>query len=570
MEPARFVDWSASEADFNRSVEAILQRMWEGVGGCRAYILDGRGGDEGIDVGVERDGVVFHIYQLKFFPEGMSGGFVKRRDQVKRSFARVAERPGLEYWTLIMPKNPTSSERRYTLALKNGQAIEIDVWGVGRLDQEAARHPDLLGALTRRPVIEAVRDMNMESTALVGPDALAQRLGKLSDLANSRSAYWGMHVESRPGLTTMTPVPKRPDAAEMEPLGVRFDAMFTPKHQELHKRFQQLLTFGGSRGVHLPAEVVSSLEMEGPEWFAKKTSHVSVSLIPEVLAAGRTAVLRTMSAQGYVESELPGTVDALTRGTRGFTLEATFQQLALTLSHGDEVGGNLSVAWQLSGLPASVARTVLLAFRQINAGKTVEIWIDGNRAATLVDLEPEAGQSDLPPDTFEFIDDLAVLSREFGVEFTVPSEFTVLDRIDIRFVRHLIEGKASYSPRYPAFFATLNDPTMDTEGQASLTEPQAVFIRFEDAAIEVLGRLLPLGTLAAYHPSMRARDACAHIAAIEAGQGDGRRVAFDPTDVTPVRLWLPDRWPDSNANLCITPWAIEGISEDLPADALLT
>lgn len=74
MEPARFVDWSASEADFNRSVEAILQRMWEGVGGCRAYILDGRGGDEGIDVGVERDGVVFHIYQLKFFPRECLAG----------------------------------------------------------------------------------------------------------------------------------------------------------------------------------------------------------------------------------------------------------------------------------------------------------------------------------------------------------------------------------------------------------------------------------------------------------------------------------------------------------------
>lgn len=570
MKSERFVDWSASESDFNRSAEALLQRMWDGVPGCRAYVLDGRGGDEGIDIGVERHGVVFHIYQLKFFPEGMSGGFVKRRDQVKRSFLTAAARSGLEEWTLITPRNPTASERRYTLGLRGDRAIAINVWGASHLDQEAAKHPDLLGAFTRRPLVDAVRDMQLEAAALVRPDDLPERLGKLSDLANSRSLYWGMHIGSQPGMTTMTLVPKRPDAAEKEPLGIRFEASFGPEHGALHQRFEQVLSFGGSGGVDLPADVVGSLVMEGPEWFAKETSNVRVLLVPEVLAEGLPAELRIVSAEGYVRAAVPGTISALTRGVRGFTLEASFQQLALTLRSEDGVGASLTLSWLLAGLPASMARAVLLVYGLIRAGETAEVWVHGGRAATLRNPQQEFGQAELPQDCFDFVDDLTVLSREFGVEFTVPEDFTLMDRIDVRFVRHLVEGKASYSPRYASFYATLNDANPEVESEALRTERQAVFLRFENASIEVLGRRLPVGTLGAYHGSVRARDVDGGIGASEAGGGQGRRVAFDPTDDVPILLWLPDRWADADAPIRLTPWSIDGVTEKLALEALAT
>lgn len=256
------VNWSSSQDDFNRSVDALVQRLWANAPGCRAYVLDGRGGDEGIDIGVERDGSVFHIYQLKFFPQGMSNGFVKRRQQVKASFDAALAHDGLEAWTLITPRNPTSSERRFTLNLRGDRDIIIDVWGQSQLDQEVARYPDLLAAFTRRPVVDLMEQMHVEKAALARPDDLTDRLGKLTDLANSRSPYWGVNLAAQPGTTTVALFPKREDAPEREPLSVTFSANFGAEQEDLRERFEDVLAFGGSGGVELPAEVVQSLTME--------------------------------------------------------------------------------------------------------------------------------------------------------------------------------------------------------------------------------------------------------------------------------------------------------------------
>lgn len=561
------VNWSSSQEDFNRSVEVLLQRLWAGVPGCRAYALDGRGGDEGIDIGVERDGSLVHIYQLKFFPEGMSGGFTKRRRQVKDSFDAAMAHDGLEAWTLITPRNPTGSERRSTMRLRGDRDITVDVWGCSHLDHEVSRFPDLLAALTRRPVVDLMQQMHAEEAAMARPEDLPERLSKLTDLANSRSPYWGVNLSAEPGITTLTFVPKRDDAAEMEPLAVSFEARFGPQQEDLRKRFEEVLAFGGSGGVQLPTEVVQSVTMEGPEWFAQTTSTARVAIYPAVFAEATSAVLRVVSLEGWVLAEVPGQVDALTRGSRGFTLEACFQQLALTLRSEDGVGAELALSWQVAGLPARIARNVLHTYSQIRDGGSAEIWVNNRLAATLREPLATSDEAEVPQDTFDFVDDLAVLSGEFGVEFTVPTDFTPLDRIDVRFVRHLIEGKASYSPRFGSLNATLTDATLDQEGRDALSEPRAIYITLDDAAIPVLGRTLPVGKLSVYHPSARARDAADHVAAAEQGTAQGRRVTFEPTNDVPIRLWLADRWVDPHAPVLITPWGIDGIQEELPQEA---
>ncbi len=54
-------------------------------------VVNGRGGDGGVDVSVTYPDGRLVIYQLKYYPEGMSGGFVGRRDKVKKSFVRAVK-----------------------------------------------------------------------------------------------------------------------------------------------------------------------------------------------------------------------------------------------------------------------------------------------------------------------------------------------------------------------------------------------------------------------------------------------------------------------------------------------
>src|SRR5690554_5709372 len=88
---------------FERAVELLLQRKHQ-AGPGKAQAIDGRGGDEGIDVDVtEPDGTISTIYQLKYFPEGFSGGFREvRRKQILNSFrAAMKHEPAL--WVLVVP-----------------------------------------------------------------------------------------------------------------------------------------------------------------------------------------------------------------------------------------------------------------------------------------------------------------------------------------------------------------------------------------------------------------------------------------------------------------------------------
>lgn len=171
MDPVRQVNWLANREDFDRVVEALLQRMWSTKADGVAYAIDGRGGDGGLDVFVSANGdpdEPEHVYQLKFFPEGMSGGFKKRRDQVKNSFSSVADKPTLKTWTLVVPGNPTTQELKSVLALKGSRYVGVDVMGQSKLDEAIAHYPDLLAWATRDPLVETLRTARMETDALVG------------------------------------------------------------------------------------------------------------------------------------------------------------------------------------------------------------------------------------------------------------------------------------------------------------------------------------------------------------------------------------------------------------------
>lgn len=162
--------------------------------------------------------------------------------------------------------------------------------------------------------------------------------------------------------------------------------------------------------VDLPAEVVQSVTMEGPDWFAQTTSNARVTIYPAVFAEAAPAVLRVVSPEGWARAELLGQVAALTWSSRGFTLEATFQQLDLTLRHEDGVGAGLTLGWQFAGLPAAIARNLLLVYAHIRAGATAEIWVNNRRAAARREPLATSDEVAIPQGTFDFDHDSAPYS----------------------------------------------------------------------------------------------------------------------------------------------------------------
>ncbi|MFE9217478.1 hypothetical protein ACFYN3_14170 [Streptomyces lavendulae] len=83
------IDWDhLTQPRFDRIVEALVHRLY--AVDAEVEVMNGRGGDGGIDIKVTVDGRVW-IYQLKYFPDGFPGSYQGRRAGIKRSFRKALE-----------------------------------------------------------------------------------------------------------------------------------------------------------------------------------------------------------------------------------------------------------------------------------------------------------------------------------------------------------------------------------------------------------------------------------------------------------------------------------------------
>lgn len=566
METGRFVAWGDNREDFERVVESVIQRKWSVRTDGESYAVDGRGGDGGLDIYVTRDDKIVHVYQLKFFPEGMSAGFIKRRRQVKNSFDSMVKIESLETWTLVTPGNPTNAELRSTLALSHGRPVRIKVWGRADLDQEIAKFPDLLAAATRRPVVDMLRDAANETAALANREDLTERVRKLSELVDGRSSFWGIDFSVEGNQITQTLVAKRPDAHEREPIKVQFAPKFGQEHEPLFKEFSRMIEYGGSTSVVLPPEVVGKFSTLGPEWIANE-GEGTLEIHPVPLPEPVGAELRVVSSRGAVLASLTGKIRLMSRGTKGTTIEAKFLTLKITFRAPNDIGaregsrGEADLSYSLTGMPATSALSVLKFIALIEAGELWELYAEDHKLFGVKGPNHRVGGEDpIPQAVFELVDDLAVLEREYGVTFPFPTSITGADRRDIRIMRMLTEGKATSSPSLSSLTATLGSEA-DADEVKTLIDPQAVAVSIGDTVMEVLGRPLPVGTLRAYHPALKAADLEAHIAAINNGTAEGRVMLLEPSDGTPIRIWIDERWTDPNKPIIPEPWGLEGFPE---------
>lgn len=528
---------------FERAVELLLQRKHHAGPGL-AQAIDGRGGDEGIDVDVtEPDGTISTIYQLKYFPEGFSGGHRdSRRRQISRSF-KSAMKHKPSSWVLVVPRNPTIDERKWVRKLKDKLKVRVDILGRDRLDHLLTQAPDILRVLTNGPLTEALRMAGNEHLALNTAADLERVALRLSERVNSRSAFWGSDmILGADGSVTQRLVAKRPDAHEQEPLSVIPQFTPDPAGEEAKSRLEELHRFGGV-GLHISADALVSVKLEGPQWFTQEVVDVAeIGFGPVNMSTDVAVELRAVTAASGSTLQ---SLDGQSRMSHGSTGKKLWVDLACGLKFEfvmqDAVEmGSSTVTSELQGHRITDVAEALKFMDRFVAGTDLhlELWADGRRLFMF--HLPDAALTGLSPDgyTRQLIEDLAVLSRHFSVSLQLPTELTWAEREEIRKARLVVDGKVIAERDFQNLDVVLSGETGESIEDMLKLEAMMVVVETEVHYL-VQRHKLPIRAKV-FHPQAQFDAPHLVLDALLSGTAEGMPARIRGVDDTPFRILRGD------------------------------
>ncbi|MBP1231656.1 hypothetical protein JOE40_001300 [Arthrobacter sp. PvP102] len=571
MQQASSINWrTISENDFNKIVESLIVRD-RTKNGLIAQAVDGRGGDGGtdIDVRVERTGQVIEILQLKWFPEGFSNHFKARKTQIKKSFeSAMSEAPPV--WTLVIPANLTPNERKSVFALRKGRKVIIRFVDETNLNLLLADHPEVHDWATRDVARQALEIVARDSASMSKPRDLALEATRLHDKANGTSAYWGRNWAVTDGVVTEVLYAKRPDAPQREPLSFVVETEFGPDDAALGREFTDSLSYGVMNPIVLPSHVVTSFTKVGPEWFAEEVGPGELRIFPSGDSKRKLRVQATTLDSGDRRlSNISGNTSHVTSGTTGVAVQCSFpggigQRWRFPSNRSEP--GRVDISFSPEGSSARDIRRSLTFMESLESATKVALVVDGVRQVlSLPGLRPTY---ELDPALLELIDDLAYIEDHLDVTFEFPSEIpNRLQRVWIRTVRRMLEGRCVVLPNSSGFDATLSGEL--DEGLETVLSEQGSAIAFneEDWTLNVLGEELLVGSMGIYHQRIRVDGAEEHLKSLRAGRGGGRKMHMRPVDGSPFRIYSPARMGPDDA-VVAEPWGLTGIPEHENFDAL--
>ena len=143
----------------------------------------------------------------------------------------------------------------------------------------------------------------------------------------------------------------------------------------------------------------------------------------------------------------------------------------------------------------------------------------------------------------------------------MPDEFSRLDRITLRAVRLLLDGKCVIMPQAQRLTATLSGADDEYLRTVLSGQPTTLLMTQEDMGIELFGREFRLGQVSMFSTRVVCANATDAQAALNAGTAAGLEVALEPQDGRHWRFYKPDLWHDKDAPLSVTPWSLTGIEE---------
>ena len=315
------IDWSTiDERSFNELVEMLFVAEYSEHPTLTARVIDGRGGDRGIDIAVLSRSTedLIEVVQLKWFRQGMSGGFVSRRKQVKSSFDRAHTKSPTKKWAIVMPGEGTIPEHEFVNTL-GGDDVRTRLIGRAELNRMLSRHVEIESWALRSSTKTALGMLQRDSLALSRPADAAEELKRLKQRMDSRSQYWGTNIRIDGDSTTELIYAKRPDAAAREPLTVNYQIRWDEANATLRDEFVDIMEFGGSKTVVIPGEYISRWEQSGPDWFAGSFEPSEVHITSNMVKVG---VPVEIIAVGQIGRRAARGVAALAAtGSKGASLE---------------------------------------------------------------------------------------------------------------------------------------------------------------------------------------------------------------------------------------------------------
>lgn len=587
------IEWDklADQKSFDRYVEAlVLRRFGEGV-----RVVDGRGGDDGIDIEIVQGGRVT-ILQLKYFPEGFSGGFKDtRQKQIKNSFDTAMTKRNPDEWWLVLPRPCTNSEDKFVRKLKGSHRVKVSVVDRAQLDSWLADDPNLDAYFQRTPenvLMMYANVFNQETAALINGYADVQkRISALASIIDTVDPLWSYGFATEDGNSTITARPRPGVSLGDAGFQVALKSGLSADQTALLAAVEEDLGYGSGEPIRIPKDMVEWVSIQGPALFSGQQlppGDVEIRLPTRRPRAGQTMELRLEGVQGEDGERdvysYEGEVKHFNSGPTGSSLNIALCDGELVVKFrfphvGDGEGGNDDqalgeVSTRLSystrnKRPGAIAE-ILGAARHIRTAAILELYIGDLRITKMAGQAPESGQKfgidKLVIEQFAY--DLDIVQRHCKKYFRMPKYISARDQIDIRVARILVEGGITASPTARTFTAMLTgeDSTLVRD---HLQNPWMLAMEAaEPYAVTVDGKTLTIGPVWVTHPQATAMNGDAAIEALNAGTAESFAVDFRPGEDHYFLLALADRDFRDYLGQPISLWSV--IDVDQPdADKML-
>ncbi len=566
------IDWHLiGQPRFDRIVEALLVRIYRF--NSTVDPIDGRGGDGGRDI-VTTQGNRVRIFQLKYFPEGFSGGFRTRKGQIHSSFKDAMAWKPYE-WILVTPSNLTPQERTYVLSQQTAEYTppKMRVWGRAELDERLAAHPDLERSFLREDhgLSEMAAIYNQERAIMADPGTdLPARIKGLGELVDSLNPYWTKDFAYQDGQITSVLRAKRTDSAKVAPIVLSMDLDLNAAPPATLSALRDNLNYGLDTKVRIPGAAVRRFAIDGPQFLREETSAVDVelSVIGSTIVPGTPVEARFVDDEGDCVESFNGQIEIGNEGAAGYGLRSRFgghSTLTFRLPKVWTEAVEMTLAFDVKGSSVfDTLEAVRMSRLFYGSSAHLEFFIDDMRLCKFEGRTGVSAKHPLPEGFWhleQLVTDLDVLERHSRQSFRVPESMTNLELAKVRAAALLLEGKYVVHPQSSQL-------TMNIDGRADqrlrdlLNAPaSAIFVDMPRMAIDVAGRRITLGTVRLYHPEVEVVGAANLLRHLDEDTAKGAELKLRPRYGQHFYALMPGRFPPTDGQPELTRWNIDGFKE---------
>jgi len=508
------------------------------------------------------------IYQLKCFTDGFSTERRSRRRQIEKS-VKVAAAHAPDEWILVIPARATPGEYAFIERLTAEHYIKN--WRiVGRveLDNWLALMPDVEAYITRDLLREAARDLGMHQKMIPERfEDITELVRGAAKRADSIDNDWRVDFTRDGNSYGYRIRPKHSHAQQVNPIKISLHMRPDRHHAPWTSAFEDMIGFGTAGNVALPTDIVDHVFVSGPAWLSARHEGVAVEvgIDQQPLPPNTHARLRFIDHSGRTRGSFDAQVQHFGAGSSGCSIDLSIHGTTIvSLRSPDDPNSpaGYSSNIEFHGRMPSEALQLVALGRALRAGYDIELSVAGDVFGTWT---WEAGASVEPePEWVSKIEmlaqDLEPLQRHCQVYFPLPDTFSTRERVMIRFLRLLIEGKCVIRPAARSYTFTLTgDSSPEVEHMLS-GQPFAIRLTSE-LDIEIFGHNLTIGELTHFHTQVVVDDHRKLLRALKSGRGRGMRATLRPINGESFRAYMPGLQIDPDMPLTVTPWGLGSLDE---------